>query len=56
VVSWRQKATAADGRHLGLPAVDVIDLRNGKAGSLQMFPADPAKLPEFLRADTVRGG
>jgi hypothetical protein len=44
----RQKATAADGRHLGLPAADVIDLRNGKAGSLQMVPRRPreaARIP-----------
>src|SRR5215831_1554086 len=51
VVLWRQKATAADGRHLDLPVVDVIEVRNGKVGSLHMFPADTAKLLEFLRAD-----
>jgi hypothetical protein len=56
VVLWRQKATAAGGRHLDLPAADMIHLRNGKAGSLHMVPADPAKLPEFLQADTVRRG
>jgi ketosteroid isomerase-like protein len=50
VVLWRQKATAADGRHLDLPVADVIELRNGKVGSLHMFPADTAKLLEFLRA------
>src|SRR5215472_1933593 len=50
VVLWRQKATAADGRHLDLPVVDVIEVRNGKVGSLHMFPADTAKLLEFLRA------
>jgi ketosteroid isomerase-like protein len=49
VALWRQKATAADGRHLDLPVVDVIELRNGKVGSLHMFPADTAKLLEFLR-------
>jgi uncharacterized protein len=56
VVLWRQKATAADGRRLDLPVVDVIELRNGKVGSLHMFPADTAKLLEFLRADTARRG
>jgi len=50
VVLWRQKVTAADGRRLDLPVVDVIELRNGKVGSLHMFPADTAKLLEFLRA------
>jgi len=35
---------------LDLPVVDVIELRNGKVGSLQMFPADTATLLEFLRA------
>ena len=49
VVLWRQKATAADGRHLDLPVVDVIEARNGRVGSLHMFPADTAKLLEFLR-------
>jgi uncharacterized protein len=49
VVLWRQKVTAADGRHLDLPVADVIELRNGRVGSLHMFPADTAKLLEFLR-------
>lgn len=49
VVLWRQKATAADGRHLDLPAVDVIDLRNGKAGSLHMFPPTPPSCPNSSR-------
>jgi ketosteroid isomerase-like protein len=48
VVLWRQKATA-DGRHLDLPAVDVIDLRNGKAGSLHMFPPTPPSCPNSSR-------
>src|SRR5215813_1828809 len=56
VVLWRQKATAVDGRHLDLPVVDVIELRNGKVGSLQMFPADTAKMLDFLRAGTIRSG
>jgi len=56
VVLWRQKATTADGRHLDLPVVDVIELQNGKVGSLQMFPADTAKLLEFLPAATIRRG
>ena len=56
VVLWRQKATAADGPHLDLPVVDVIELRNGKVGSLHMFPADTAKLLEFLQSATVRRG
>src|SRR5215471_20162182 len=56
VVLWRQKATAADGRHLDLPVVDVIELRNGKVGSLQMFSADTAKMLDFLRAGTIRSG
>ena len=54
VVLWRQKATAADGRRLDLPVVDVIELRNGKVGSLHMFSADTATLLEFLRADGPR--
>jgi uncharacterized protein len=49
VVLWRQKATAADGRRLDLRVAGVIELRNGKVGSLHMFPADTAKLLEFLR-------
>ena len=49
VVLWRQKATAAGGRRLDLPVVDVIEARNGKVGSLHMFPADTPKLLEFLR-------
>src|SRR5262249_33891714 len=56
VVVWRKRAPAADGRHLDLPVVDVIELRNGKVGSLQMFPADTAKMLEFLRAGTIRSG
>jgi len=39
-----------------LAVVDVIELRNGKVRSLQMFPADTAKLLEFLRAATIRRG
>src|SRR5258708_27004881 len=38
VVTWRQKATAGDGRHLDVPVVDLIGLRDGKVASLQMFP------------------
>jgi ketosteroid isomerase-like protein len=50
VALWRQKATAADGRHLDLPVLDLIELRNGKIGSLRMFPSDIAELLDFLQA------
>lgn len=49
-VQWRQKATAPDGRHLDLPAVDVIELRDGQVASLKMFHHDTAALLNFLAA------
>jgi hypothetical protein len=39
-----------------MSSATVIELRNGKVGSLQMFPADTAKLLEFLQSATVRRG
>lgn len=48
VVTWRQKATASDGRHLDVPVVDLIGLRDGKVASLEMFPQDTAAVLDFL--------
>jgi len=48
VVTWRQKATAADGRRLDVPVVDLIRVRDGKVASLEMFPQDTAAVLEFL--------
>jgi ketosteroid isomerase-like protein len=47
-VTWRQKATASDGRHLDVPVVDLIGLRDGKVASLEMFPQDTAAVLDFL--------
>ena len=49
VVRWQQKATGAEGRHLDMPVIDMIELRQGKVASLQMFPSDTTRLLEFLR-------
>jgi ketosteroid isomerase-like protein len=48
VVTWRQKATASDGRHLDVPVVDLIVLREGKVASLEMFLQDTAAVLDFL--------
>lgn len=48
VVTWRQKATASDGRHLDVPVVDLISLRDGKVASLEMFQQDTAAVLDFL--------
>lgn len=48
VVTWRQKATATDGRHLDVPVVDLIGLRAGKVTSLEMFQQDTAAVLDFL--------
>jgi ketosteroid isomerase-like protein len=48
VVTWRQKATASDGRHLDVPVVDLIGLRDGKVASLEMFQQDTAAVLDFL--------
>jgi len=48
LVTWRQKATAGDGRHLDVPVVDLIGLRDGKVASLEMFQQDTAAVLEFL--------
>ena len=48
VVTWRQKATASDGRRLDVPVVDLIGLRDGKVTSLEMFPQDTAAVLDFL--------
>jgi ketosteroid isomerase-like protein len=48
VVTWRQKATASDGRHLDVPVVDLIGLREGKVASLEMFLQDTAAVLDFL--------
>ncbi len=48
VVTWRQKATASDGRHLDVPVVDLIGVRDGKVASLEMFPQDTAAVLDFL--------
>jgi ketosteroid isomerase-like protein len=50
VVRWHQRATADDGCHLDVLVVDMIELRNGKVSSLQMFPSDTSALLGFLRA------
>lgn len=50
VVTWRQKATVADGRHLDAPVIDMIELRRGQVASLQMFHLDTASVLEFLHA------
>lgn len=50
IVMWRQKATAADGRHLDAPVLDMIELRFGQVASLQMFHSDTAGVLEFLNA------
>jgi ketosteroid isomerase-like protein len=48
VVTWHQKATARDGRHLDVPVVDLIGLRDGKVASLEMFQQDTAAVLDFL--------
>jgi uncharacterized protein len=48
VVTWRQKATVGDGRHLDVPVVDLIGLRDGKVASLEMFQQDTAAVLGFL--------
>jgi uncharacterized protein len=48
VVTWRQKATGSDGRHLDVPVVDLIGLRDGKVASLEMFQQDTAAVLGFL--------
>jgi len=48
VVTWRQQATASDGRHLDVPVVDLIGLRDGKVASLEMFQQDTAAVLDFL--------
>lgn len=48
VVLWRQKATAADGRRLDSPVVDLVEARDGRATSLRMFHSDTAAILEFL--------
>jgi len=48
LVTWRQKATARDGRHLDVPVVDLIGLRAGKVVSLEMFQQDTAAVLDFL--------
>ncbi len=53
IVLWRQKATAADGRRLDAPVVDLIELRAGRVASLQMFHLDTAAVLEFLDAAPV---
>ena len=48
VVTWRLRATASDGRHLDVPVVDLIELRDGQVASLEMFPQDTAAVLDFL--------
>jgi ketosteroid isomerase-like protein len=48
VVTWRQKATASDGRHLDVPVIDLISLSDGKVASLEMFQQDAAAVLDFL--------
>lgn len=50
IVKWRQKATAANGRHLDAPVIDMIELHRGQVASLQMFHLDTASVLEFLHA------
>jgi ketosteroid isomerase-like protein len=54
VVTWRQKATAGDGRHLDMPVVDLIGLRDGKVASLEMFQQDTAAVLDFLASHQGR--
>jgi uncharacterized protein len=54
-VIWRQKATAPDGRHLDVPVVDLISVRDGKVTSLEMFQQDTAAVLGFLEAAAAMG-
>jgi uncharacterized protein len=53
IVVWRQKATAADGRRLDLPVIDLIELRDAQVESLQMYHLDTAAVLEFLGTTTA---
>ncbi|HZO58519.1 MAG TPA: nuclear transport factor 2 family protein [Solirubrobacterales bacterium] len=47
-VRWRQKATAADGTHVDLPAISEYRIRDGKIVSSAMHHFDTGAILQFL--------
>jgi ketosteroid isomerase-like protein len=47
-VIWHQRGTSSDGERLDQRVIDLIEMRDGKVRSLQMFHSDTAATREFL--------
>jgi ketosteroid isomerase-like protein len=50
VALWRQRASAADGERLDLPAVTVAEVRGGRVIGLRMHHFDTLAIVRFLEA------